>query len=371
MLVGSGEAIGRLKSYLEQVAAADATLLIQGESGTGKELIARWVHANSRRASGQFVPINCAAIPAELLESELFGHRKGAFTGAIADRKGRFELAHGGTLFLDEIGDMPVSMQVKLLRVLQERCVEPVGSHASIAIDVRIVAATHQDLEEQVRQGDFREDLFFRLNVLPLRVPPLRERMEDLPELIAHLASKFAGEGSPPIRLSPFILEHLAAYDWPGNVRELSNLIQRFSVLFPGQYVDLPAVPLEFWPARMRPALSKVHLSPPASPSTHIDAALESVLEPAQLPSDEEQDGDAVTSAILLGQGWMDLPAGGLHLRNHLAQVEAELIRQALRVTGGNVSQAARLLKMQRTTLIEKIAKYKLGSGGRSVNPPR
>ena len=247
-LVGASPAVESLRALIDQVAQSSATLLIRGESGTGKEVVARLVHAQSARADAPFVPVNCGAIPADLLESELFGHRKGAFTGALADRLGRFQLAHGGTLFLDEIGDMPAYMQVKLLRVLQEREVEPVGGSAPEAVDVRVVAATHRDLEQAVAEGAFREDLYYRLNVIPVAVPALRERLDDLPLLTEYLAALHAQPDADPLTLSEGFMALLARHDWPGNVRELSNLLQRFSTLYPGACLEPQNVPPSLFP---------------------------------------------------------------------------------------------------------------------------
>ena len=221
-LVGNSDSIRQVRRLIEQVANTEASVLLLGESGTGKEVVARNIHALSSRHSKPFIPINCGAIPAELLESELFGHEKGAFTGAITSRQGRFELANGGTLFLDEIGDMPLAMQVKLLRVLQERCFERVGSNRSVEVNVRIIAATHRNLEQAIEEGKFREDLFYRLNVFPIDMPPLRARREDLPLLVNELIARIEGENRPSVRIMPGALEALSRYQWPGNVRGFS-----------------------------------------------------------------------------------------------------------------------------------------------------
>ena len=242
-IIGRGEEMRALRALIATVANSQATVLISGESGTGKELIARALHDESDRAGSRFVPVNCAAIPRELVEAELFGHRKGAFTGAVSDRVGRFELAHGGTLFLDEIGDLPLDIQVKLLRVLQERAVDPVGAMKAVEVDVRVVAASHKDLEAEVKAGRFREDLFYRLNVLPLQSPPLRRRVDDIPELAAFHAKRLAPKGRDAIHFSPDMLLALKSYNWPGNVRELINLVDRFTALFPGQEIGLRTVP--------------------------------------------------------------------------------------------------------------------------------
>jgi sigma-54 specific flagellar transcriptional regulator A len=223
---GNSSAVRRVRRMIEQVASFDTTVLITGESGTGKEVVARAIHAQSKRKDKAFVAVNCGAIPSELLESELFGHEKGAFTGAISSRKGRFELADGGTLFLDEIGDMSLPMQVKILRALQERSFERVGGTKSQRCDVRVIAATHRNLEESIVKGTFREDLYYRLNVFPIETPPLRERLEDLPMLIEDLIAQLERSRRGSVRLSPETINVLRSYHWPGNVRELSNLVE-------------------------------------------------------------------------------------------------------------------------------------------------
>ena len=322
VLVGRGIAMQRLRRLIEQVSKSDATVLIQGETGTGKEVVASAVHYLSPRREQPFVAVNCGAIPADLLESELFGHEKGAFTGAITARQGRFELAQGGTLFLDEIGDMPLSMQVKLLRVLQERSFERVGSNKSIAVDVRVIAATHRDLEAEIAAGRFREDLYYRLNVFPLDVPPLRERGEDVALLAEHLSARLEREGREGVRLSPGALEALRRYDWPGNVRELANLVERLSILVPNGVAELADLPHR--------VLDRIGVAPIA-----------------QAPA------EATEGAALAG-----LPEGGLDLRDYLGQLEVSFIRQALEEAGGIVAHAAERLRMRRTTLVEKMRKY-------------
>jgi len=238
-LVGNSRSVQRVRKMIDQVAPTEATVLILGESGTGKEVVARNIHYYSNRRNKPFVPINCGAIPGELLESELFGHEKGSFTGATGSRQGRFELAEGGTIFLDEIGDMPLTMQVKLLRVLQERSFERVGSNKSIRTDVRIVAATHRDLEDMIEDGRFREDLYYRLNVFPVEMPPLSSRAEDLPLLVNELITRLEHEKKSSVRLTPAAMMSLCNYDWPGNVRELANLMERMTILHPYGVVDV------------------------------------------------------------------------------------------------------------------------------------
>jgi len=318
--VGNSGAVNELDVLMRQVARYDSTVLIQGESGCGKELVARRIHELSARGDGPFVPVNCGAIPRELLESELFGHEKGAFTGALTTRIGRFELADGGTLFLDEIGDMSLEMQVKLLRVLQERTFERVGGAEQRKANVRILAATHRDLESRVAEGEFREDLFFRLNVFPIRVPPLRERAEDLPDLIHDLIRRGEAAGRPSITFSDTAMACLKAYRWPGNVRELQNLVERLSILCPGRRVEREDLPPAIGERRQRSAAA-------------AEVAAVSVI---------------------------SLPRDGIDLREHLGNIEKQLIRSALDQTDGTVAHAARLLGLQRTTLVEKLRKYEL-----------
>ena len=248
-----------LRKIIEVVAISSSTVLITGESGTGKEIVARTLHNQSNRSNGNFVPINCAAIPRELLESELFGHKKGSFTGAITDKMGRFELAHGGSIFLDEIGDMSLDIQVKLLRVLQEKTIDPVGAVRSIPVDVRVIAATHRDLEAEIKAGRFREDLYYRLNVIPLNTQALRERACDVPMLLEHFARLHATASHDRITFSRDFVQALQAYAWPGNVRELSNLIDRFSTLFAGQCLEFQSLPATLLP-RGLVALQSVRL---------------------------------------------------------------------------------------------------------------
>src|SRR5262245_24060682 len=251
MPTGSSAAIKDVTRLIRQVAAHDSSVLILGESGTGKELAARAVHDASPRRQRPFVAINCGAIPAELLESELFGHERGAFTGAVAARKGRFEIAEGGTLFLDEIGDMSLPMQVKLLRVLQERVFERVGNHTPIRCNVRIVAATHRNLEDSIARGAFREDLFYRLNVFPIEMPSLRSRIDDLPLLVRDFSERNATAGRGKVELTSRTLQVLSRYPWPGNVRELGNLIERLSILCPNRRVDIADLPSKYRPANL------------------------------------------------------------------------------------------------------------------------
>ena len=354
---------------LSRVAGSAATVLVHGESGTGKELVAQTVHKLSNR-SGAFVALNCAAIPRDLLESELFGHAKGAFSGAIADRKGRFELAHGGTLFLDEIGDMSLDMQAKLLRVLQERVVDPIGAHRSIPVDVRVVAATHRDLEAECAAGRFREDLYYRLNVLPVNVPPLRERAGDVAELAECFARRHATPGVDPISFTPDFMSVMMRYEWPGNIRELSNLVFRFSVLFPGQRLTPASVPSETLPRLMRELVPEAPVETAATMPNYDDPSQPPVAEalvrlvadnPAPLRSAPR---NPVEEIIMIAQGQASFPACGVKLKQHLADVEQGLIRHALNHTGGNISRTAQLLHLQRTTLIQKLNKFKAAGDG-------
>lgn len=403
-ILGSSRAITSLRALIRQCADSNAPVLIRGESGVGKELVCRELHNHSPRYSQRLVAINCGAIPAQLLESELFGHKKGAFTGASCDRKGRFELANNGTLFLDEIGDMPLDLQVKFLRVLEERQIEPVGASSAIDIDVRVVAATHRDLTQMIEEGSFREDLYYRLNVIPLKVPRLADRRDDVAELVDFFAAKFAA-GRKPVRLSHISRHIMEAYTWPGNVRELSNFVQRLSVLFPGQLIDLAKIPEEFIPGEMlaildglserlgefeqaapepdsageeldeADALASIGLSGFDDLETVLEGALENALENAfenalggeaeSEEQDEFQDEDAVgttnfESIVRLSETMETLPAGGVPTKDLLNRLEANLIRTALAQTKGNVSHAAGLLQLGRTTVIQKMAKYEI-----------
>ncbi|OOZ42120.1 hypothetical protein BOW53_00635 [Solemya pervernicosa gill symbiont] len=364
-LVGESGEVVSVRRQIEQVAGAEATVLILGESGTGKEVVARNIHYLSERADKPFVPINCGAIPAELLESELFGHEKGAFTGAISTRQGRFELAEGGTLFLDEIGDMSLPMQVKLLRVLQERTFERVGSNKTISADVRIVAATHRHLEQRISDGDFREDLFYRLNVFPIEMPPLRDRVSDIGLLIDELIARVEQENRGTVRLTPRAIEALKQYDWPGNVRELANLVERLVILFPSGVVDAPDLPAKF-----RGNIEDIEI-PAGFPLSFIndvreaDAELPSeahVAEPAAEPvivAEEPAEAEVEEVAESADEG-SALPTGGLDLKEHLSNMEIAIIKQALEETDNVVAHAAKLLNMRRTTLVEKLRKYGL-----------
>lgn len=327
-LVGSSGTISHIRKLIEQVANTEASVLILGESGTGKEIAARNIHVLSSRANKPFIAINCGAIPVELLESELFGHEKGAFTGAVTSRQGRFELANGGTLFLDEIGDMPLAMQVKLLRVLQERCFERVGSNKSIGVNVRIIAATHRNLDAAIEEGQFREDLFYRLNVFPIEMPPLRKRGEDVPLLVNELISRFERESRPIIRLMPEAMSVLIQYNWPGNIRELANLVERLIVLYPNGIVSKDDLP----------------------PRIRGDYKSSSMVELSER--------EALWQVIK--QEPVSASPKGIDLKEHLVKTELALISQALNEFDWVVARAASYLNMRRTTLVEKMRKYGL-----------
>ncbi|MBF0219059.1 MAG: sigma-54-dependent Fis family transcriptional regulator [Gammaproteobacteria bacterium] len=362
VLVGESAAMTEVRRMIEQVATTDANVLILGESGTGKEVVASSLHYLSQRQESPFVPVNCGAIPADLLESELFGHEKGAFTGALTTRQGRFEIAAGGTLFLDEIGDMPMPMQVKLLRVLQERTFERVGSSRVIKADVRIVAATHRDLEESIAQQRFREDLYFRLNVFPIEIPPLRQRSEDIPTLVHELIARFGEQGRGSVSLTATALASLQLYAWPGNVRELANLLERLVILYPSGVVDYGDLPERY-------RMEGVDLSqepPLPTPWPVKEDGSVSVDERSSLFSHSEVgEADSAAAAVdfaLATESGEEpgIAADGLDLKEYLADLEQRYIQQALAASDGVVAQAALLLKMRRTTLVEKIRKYGL-----------
>ena len=353
-LIGRGERIQDIRYLIEQVADSKANVLILGESGTGKEVAARAIHEISKRHKGPFVPINCGAIPAELLESELFGHEKGAFTGAFAMRKGRFELAYGGTLFLDEIGDMPMPMQVKLLRVLQERTFERVGGVKTIQADVRIIAATHRNLETLIEEGKFREDLYYRLNVFPIEKPALRDRCEDIPLLLQELLARLQLDHKATLRFTQRALESLMAHNWPGNVRELSNLLERLLILNANQIVDLSDLPIKYrYVDAQGEDTEVIEYSEEQEAIAERDALCDMF---ADIPGVVE-DAEVLNGSLgFLGH----LPQDGMNLKDKLTEFEIEMIKQALDSQDGVVSHAAELLSMRRTTLVEKMKKYGL-----------
>ncbi|MDR3606741.1 MAG: sigma-54 dependent transcriptional regulator [Oligoflexia bacterium] len=321
-LVGESLAIQNVLKTIEKVSQTDSTVLITGESGTGKELFARAIHEASPRAGKALVVVNCGAIPPELLEAELFGHVKGAFTGAVQARQGRFELAHGGTIFLDEVGELPLHLQVKLLRVIQTRTFEAVGSSKTVEVDVRIIAATNRDLEEAVRDKEFREDLYYRLNVIPVRIPSLRERKSDIPLLVNHFVQQFNQITGHAVEApSGAIMDALLAYDWPGNVRELENLMERIVILKGQGSVDLGDLPHRLF----------------------------------QKYTESRPSGEGATAEWEFPR--MVLPQQGLDLKSIVAAFENHLVDQALARTNGNKNRASELLQMNRTTLVEKLRK--------------
>lgn len=325
-LIGNSKAIRVLKDLIHQVAKTKTTVLILGESGTGKELLARVLHQNSDRKDFPFVPVNCAAIPSELLESELFGHEKGSFTGAFVTRQGRFELAAGGTIFLDEIGDMPLAMQAKLLRVLQERSFERVGGSKTIKVDVRVIAATHKDLETNLKEGNFREDLFYRLNVFPIEIPPLRDRKEDIALLVEYFLSILPDENESKMEISSDVLAIFEHYDWPGNVRELNNIVERLQILYAGKRVQIED-------------LQNAHFK--------------------QLMKAKEKDKSFIKPINSENGEIVDLSHNpNFDLKEYLAQLEYNFITESLDKYHGVVAKAAKHLGIQRTTLVEKMKKY-------------
>ena len=333
-LVGMSPSMKAVRQAMSQVTGRDVNVLITGESGTGKEVVARNLHDHSVRSKGPFVPINCGAIPADLLESELFGHEKGAFTGAVSSRAGRFELAQGGTLFLDEIGDMPLPMQVKLLRVLQDRKFERIGGVKTLEADIRVIAATHKNLEGMIETEDFREDLYYRLNVFPIEMPPLRDRTEDISPLLDVLMRRLSDLGFDSVRFKNCALASLAAHPWQGNVRELANLIERLAILYPKGVVGVSELPSRFQ-----------HVPEP-HPERYVVAEVEGAF-----PLGE--------SSVSVGGASLDvLPEEGVDLKAHLESIEKSLIEQSLVVQEGVVARAAELLKIRRTTLVEKMRKY-------------
>lgn len=376
-ILGNGKAITQLRALIKQCANSNAPALLRGQSGSGKELVSRALHDNSDRARHPFLAINCGAIPDQLLESELFGHSKGSFTGATCDRKGRFELAHKGTLFLDEIGDMPTQLQVKFLRVLEEKVVAPVGGGPEIKIDVRIVAATHRNLEEMVSEGEFREDLLYRLNVLPITIPALVQRSEDIPELLEHFSQLHSNAGQQ-IKFSKRSLLLLQAYSWPGNVRELANFVQRFSVLYPGKTIEISRVPAEFLTEEL---IELVRCYKESKDENQSGEGETSTLNSQESEDDDDSFEHKVSQGgstnsddldpselyendfeqiIELSNSISKIPLEGVPTKDLLNNLEANLIRTALAQTGGNVSRASDLLQLGRTSLIQKINKYQL-----------
>ncbi len=347
-ILGNSSSVIELKQLIDTVAVSDTSVLISGESGTGKELIAKNLHSLSRRSRHKFIAVNCAAIPRDLIESELFGHKKGSFTGAIGDRLGRFELANGGTLFLDEIGDLPQDVQVKLLRVLQERVIDPIGSIKPKPIDVRIISATHKDLEAEILSGGFREDLYYRLNVLPIISPPLRKRKADIVLLFEHFSKIHSKNQTDNITLAPCLVNAFESYKWPGNIRELSNISARLTTLYPG----------------------KKGLRGGRCFRNYVAERIEEV---HRYGTEGKTENNRVEDLISLAQGndvnvvqrtqEEDLDNSldeDKSLKEKLAEFEKKLIKKALIESEGNVTKTAKTLNVQRTTLIEKINKYSI-----------
>ena len=334
-LIGKSPSMKMVHDEIRQVATSDATVLILGNSGTGKEVVARNIHYFSNRGKKSFVPINCGAIPSELLESELFGHEKGAFTGAITSRQGRFSMAEGGTLFLDEIGEMTMAMQVKLLRVLEERVFERVGGTTTIHSDVRIIAATNRNLEEMVKQGKFREDLYFRLDVFPINLPALHHRIEDLPLLIKELVTRLEQTKHNSVRFTQDAVVTMSKYDWPGNVRELANQIERMSIKHPNglvQECDLP---------------EKIR----ASTSSNNKGLELHEIDDKHIPSEHNRISDNDVPQF-------EFPVEGFDLKTYISNIEIKIIKEALENTGGVIAHAAKTLGLRRTTLAEKMRKH-------------
>jgi len=332
LLIGESRAIRQVRALIARLALSSASVLITGPSGSGKEVIARALHQLGRGADSGFVAVNCAAIPRDLFEAELFGHEKGAFTGATMQRRGRFELADGGTLFLDEIGDMPLDMQAKLLRVLEERSIERIGGATPIAVDARIVSATHHDLEALMDRKLFRDDLYYRVAVFPLHLPGLAERREDIAPLAHHFAARGGGGGNPEVSFSAGAVAALEAHDWPGNVRELRNVIERAAILYPRRTLSDDDI------ARVLPRNGADALDYPQPVASW---------QPAVLPRIAAQSDP---------HGVLD--GGAVDLRAYLGDMERDFIIAALDRAGDVVAEAARLLGLQRTTLVEKMRKY-------------
>ena len=345
-MVGASSAMQNVFRTVEKISSIDSTVLITGESGTGKELIAKAIHFSSPRAQHHMITVNCGAIPEELLESELFGHVKGAFTGATSNRIGRFEAAHKGSIFLDEIGDMPLNLQVKILRVLQERSFQAVGSNETIEVDVRIIAATNQNLNDLIQKKQFREDLFYRLNVIHINIPPLRDRREDVPMLIKFFTARHCKEhGRPVLDIDDHALQVLMDYEWPGNIRELENLIEQLVVFKESNKICVEDLPSRFWQKEQ----SLASTSEPSSNSKTFSYAASSGGHPPH----------------------MKLPDVGLDFKNVVDKFEEGLILQALERTKWNKNQAAKLLSLNRTTLVEKLKKKKMLTPGEEPPPDK
>ncbi|HET97777.1 MAG TPA: sigma-54-dependent Fis family transcriptional regulator [Desulfurivibrio alkaliphilus] len=348
-IIGASDKIKHVFSLIRKVADADTTVLVRGESGTGKELVAQALHQEGGRRQGPFVAVNCGAIPGELLESELFGHERGAFTHAVRTRPGRFELADGGTLFLDEIAEMSPMLQVKLLRVLQEKKFERVGGTRTIVSDFRVVAATNRDLEEEVSRGNFREDLYYRLNVIPIETPPLRERASDIPLLIDHFIARCNRSRRTKISgVHPRAMEYLLGYPWPGNVRELENLVERMVILSSGRQLGVDDLPERLLATRPVPV-------------SRVPAGAESAARDVATPVGKPAEFAAAVVGDDPGSGSWQIPPSGFVLSERVAEFEKVLIVRAMEQTGWVKNRAAKLLNVNRTTLLEKMKRYNLG----------
>jgi len=370
LIIGDSESMAEIRSMVSTYSKSDASVLIGGDTGTGKELVSKAIHLNSHRKNKPFQAINCGAIPAQFLESELFGHKKGAFTGSISDRIGRFGLADHGTLFLDEIGDMPLELQVKLLRVLEDGVVQPLGG-GETKVDVRIVAATNRKLEEMMLQGKFREDLFYRLNVLPIKIPSLCQRANDIPILIEHLAKKFSNQ-KKPISFTPESLDVLQHHKWPGNVRELANFIHRFTTLLPESQIDLFSINTQFLDTGIRLLIANRANTEQSSfdflsyKESANEVVVNNKINQRKLVSNNVEadrkkfEMDDFEDIIALSENLEFIPEKGIHAKKILNKLEEEFIKKALIQTSGNVSKASKLLCLGRTTLIQKIEKYNI-----------
>lgn len=353
-IIGESSTLAEVFRVLAKVAPTDSTVLVTGESGTGKELLVRALHTMSQRRDKPFVPINCGAIPRELLESELFGHEKGAFTHAIRTKPGRFELADGGTVFLDEIGEMDINLQVKILRVLQEKEIERVGGNGPRKVDVRIIAATNRDLEREVTLGRFREDLYYRLNVIPLQLPPLRDRGRDILLLARHFLQRFCERRNrSPLALTPDAARILLAYTWPGNVRELENFMERLSIL-----VDDSVISKADLPTKILDAVGDLDILPELPDLDEQEQNMIAPLPPASGGArPQPQSGGLAAQAVFSWPTLADLKRYDMGLREFLDSMEERLLEEALAEAGGVKNQAAEMLGIKRTTLIEKLKK--------------
>jgi sigma-54 specific flagellar transcriptional regulator A len=358
LFVGSSGVSEELRSYLSQIGSSSAPVLIRGATGVGKEVVAKALHELSGRStSGRFVGLNCSAIPSELLESELFGHEKGAFSGAVSAYPGRFRIADGGTLLLDEVGDMPVDLQAKLLRVIQEGAVTPVGGVSEVPVDVRIISATHQDLEGLMHAGSFREDLYYRLNVLPVTVESLAARTEEIPEFINHFCELYGSvEGITSFTTKSIVL--LQAYGWPGNVRELESICRRLSAIYPGQCVDLYNVPSQFLPSEIV-ALMGSEIVSSDSRISRGDSLTASTGDPLQQEGETAMELEALL-AFTNQEAPLVVDSDERTLKQQVDGFEKALILKALSDSQSNISGAARLLGVKRTTLIEKMARMEI-----------